>query len=412
MSQSTSPTPLARQPEKPVTVLKPREEGSRTLTTAASLPSIPTATAQGEVPQPGYHLQRPPAAQQHSDERNKLVVPPDMSRCMKLIDDAGQWSESASEMLLDQTDFLVVGVLGLQGTGKSTVMSLLAGNTDEDAPRSYIFQPQTRDVKERCGHQTSGIDVFVTPQRIVLLDSQPVLSPSVLDNLIRNEKKLPSEYSMAENCIEIQCLQQAAFLMTVCHVLLVIQDWFTDASLLRFLLSAEMLKPSTLSSSHGSGSGQDDMHEFFPQLVFIQNKAGRDDFSLETYKSMQKTLESVFNTSKLKISGAVNMSTGRQIMGLNPKFVSSDVSVFLLPYMDERENKKSEDPVLTMLPEYRGYPSFTTLINSLRSQIFSLPRETLTHTSLSEKNWFHFAARTWDAIKKSQLIAEYNRLLP
>lgn len=36
------------------------------------------------------------------------------------------------------------------------------------------------------------------------------------------------------------------------------------------------------------------------------------------------------------------MSTGRQIMGLNPKFVSSDVSVFLLPYMDERENKKSE----------------------------------------------------------------------
>ena len=54
--------------------------------------------------------------------------------------------------------------------------------------------------------------------------------------------------------------------MTVCHVILVVQDWFSDVSLLRFLLSAEMLKPSTLSGSHGSGSGQDDMHEFFPQL--------------------------------------------------------------------------------------------------------------------------------------------------
>ena len=38
--------------------------------------------------------------------------------------------------------------------------------------RSYIFPPQTRDTKEKCGHQTNGIDIFVTPQRIVLLDSQ------------------------------------------------------------------------------------------------------------------------------------------------------------------------------------------------------------------------------------------------
>lgn len=412
MSQSTSPTPLARQPEKPVMVLKPREEGSRSLSAGSSLPSIPAATTQGEVPQPGYHLQRPPASQQHGDERTKSVIPPDMKGCVKLIDDIGQWSETASESLLDQTDFLVVGVIGLQGTGKSTVLSLVAGNTDEDSAKSYIFPPQTRDTKEKCAHQTNGIDIFVTPQRILLLDSQPVLSPSVLEFMIRNEKKLPPEYTMAENCNEIQCLQQAAFLMTVCHVILVVEDWFTDMSLLRFLLSAEMLKPSTLSGSHGSGSGQDDMHEFFPHLVFIQNKAGRDDFSLESYESMQKTLEAIFNGSRLKISGAVNMSTGRQMMGLNPKFVSSDMNLFLLPYMDDKDNRKNEDTVLTMLPEYRGYPSFSTLINSLRSQIFSLPRETLTHTSLSEKNWFHFAARTWDAIKKSQLIAEYNRLLP
>ena len=42
------------------------------------------------------------------------------------------------QMLLDQTDFLVVGVLGLQGSGKSTIMSLLAGNTDEDGSRYSI----------------------------------------------------------------------------------------------------------------------------------------------------------------------------------------------------------------------------------------------------------------------------------
>lgn len=39
------------------------------------------------------------------------------------------------QYLLDQTDMLVVGVIGLQGTGKSTVMSLLSANTPEEDQR-------------------------------------------------------------------------------------------------------------------------------------------------------------------------------------------------------------------------------------------------------------------------------------
>lgn len=42
---------------------------------------------------------------------------------------------SAPQYLRDQTDMLVVGVIGLQGTGKSTVMSLLSANLPEDDPR-------------------------------------------------------------------------------------------------------------------------------------------------------------------------------------------------------------------------------------------------------------------------------------
>ena len=33
---------------------------------------------------------------------------------------------------------------------------------------------------------------------------QPVMSPSVLDKIIRQEKKIPPEYSTAENCVEMQ----------------------------------------------------------------------------------------------------------------------------------------------------------------------------------------------------------------
>ena len=42
---------------------------------------------------------------------------------------------------------------------------------------------------------------------------------------------------------------------------------------------------------------------FFYFSVFVQNMAVRDDFSLENYKAMQQTLEAVFNTSRLKITG-------------------------------------------------------------------------------------------------------------
>ena len=41
----------------------------------------------------------------------------------------------APQYLLDHTDVLVVGVLGLQGTGKSMVMSLLSANTPEEDQR-------------------------------------------------------------------------------------------------------------------------------------------------------------------------------------------------------------------------------------------------------------------------------------
>ena len=39
-----------------------------------------------------------------------------------------QMCEVSPDLLLDQTDFLVVGCIGLQGVGKSTVMSLIAGS--------------------------------------------------------------------------------------------------------------------------------------------------------------------------------------------------------------------------------------------------------------------------------------------
>ena len=38
--------------------------------------------------------------------------------------------------------------------------------------RDLVFRPQTRDTLELSGHQTQGVDMFVTSERVVLLDAQ------------------------------------------------------------------------------------------------------------------------------------------------------------------------------------------------------------------------------------------------
>ena len=44
-------------------------------------------------------------------------------------------------------------------------------------------------------------------------------------------------------------------------------------------------------------------------------------------------------------------------------------------------------PLFSLLPGYRGHPSFQSLVSKLRSQVMSMARPQLSHTILTEKNW-------------------------
>lgn len=61
-------------------------------------------------------------------DTNALALPAEMKAPMKLIDDQFQSFDTCLEFLVDQTDFVVIGCIGLQGVGKSTLMSHLAGS--------------------------------------------------------------------------------------------------------------------------------------------------------------------------------------------------------------------------------------------------------------------------------------------
>ncbi|XP_028920126.1 protein SMG9 [Ornithorhynchus anatinus] len=431
--------PVAPAPplEKPIVLMKPREEGKGpgagvtpvegSAPTPPAAPVPPKGEKEGQRPtQPVYQIQNrgmgpaAPAAMDPVVGQAKLLPPERMKHSIKLVDDQMNWCDSAIEYLLDQTDVLVVGVLGLQGTGKSMVMSLLSANTPEEDQRAYVFRAQSPEMKERGGNQTSGIDFFITQERIVFLDTQPILSPSILDHLINNDRKLPPEYNLPHTYVEMQSLQIAAFLFTVCHVVIVVQDWFTDLSLYRFLQTAEMVKPSTPSPSHeASGSpGSDEGTEYYPHLVFLQNKARREDFCPRKLRQMHLVIDQLMAHSHLRYKGTLSMLECNVFPGLPPDFLDSEVNLFLVPFMESDGDGESlpragpgSGPLFSLLPGYRGHPSFQSLVNKLRSQVMSMARPQLSHTILTEKNWFHYAARIWDGVKKSSALAEYSRLL-
>ncbi|XP_028280800.1 protein SMG9 isoform X2 [Parambassis ranga] len=315
--ERAKPSPVSGAPvlEKPIMLMKARDDGGKpgTPPEAAAQSSGPGPSKmerEGQRPtQPVYQIQNRGMGASASSSavdpmvgQSKLLPPEKMKHSIKLVDDQMNWCDSAMEYLRDQTDMLVVGVIGLQGTGKSTIMSLLSANTPEEDQRNYVFRAQTQEIKERGGNQSTGIDFFITQERVIFLDTQPMLSPSILDHLINNDRKLPPEYNLPHTYIEMQSLQIAAFLFTVCHAVIVVQDWFTDINLYRFLQTAEMLKPSTPSASHDStgSSGSDDGAEYYPHIVFVQNKARWEDFCPRNLKNMHMVVDKLMAHSHLK----------------------------------------------------------------------------------------------------------------
>ena len=297
--------------EKPVVVLRSRDDNSRNATTSPGpLPesgslhqtnAVPAAHSAYPVQQPRHNTTSQSLVS--DPNKSKLGPIPEMKQGLKIIDENFRWVDTGIDWLLDQNDFLVVGVLGTQGVGKSTILSFLAGNSAQDAYRNYVFQPENREMREDALHQTMGVEMFASPERIIFLDSQALLSASVLDLVIQQEKKFPVEYSSAENYVEMQSLQLASFLMTVCHVVIVAQDWFADLTLLRSILTAEMLKPQTHAASTTQDTPQEENQEYYPTVMFLLNKAREEDFSPQNFKDMKMTIGTIFQSSKLHYKG-------------------------------------------------------------------------------------------------------------
>ncbi|XP_076300529.1 nonsense-mediated mRNA decay factor SMG9 [Lasioglossum baleicum] len=354
--------------DRPTFILKTREGESRAVSPSqrngGNKKETESSNVSSKIPEPCRTLLSPCV---------------EMTTSVKFMDENMQLCENSLEYLYDQQDFLVVGCLGAQGVGKSTIMSLLTSNY-----ASNVFPVQDMSHHESGANCTSGIDFFVTKNRVIYLDTQPILSGSTIDYSISYDQKKPTtDFANIETNLELQSLQFAAFLFSVCHVIIFVQDWIIDPNLVRFLQTAEMLKPSSTSNM------DQDYVEYYPHIVFLHNKAELQDFTPNITEKTKDFYSKVFSASRLQTHSGLDMSSQSTDASLNlffiPEIVNEESAM--------RQNEKK-------------------LIERLKTKIHGVSRNPMTPTTLTEKNWYHYVSRVMEAIKKSHLSSEYGRLMP
>ena len=343
--------------------------------------------------------------------------------CHKLLDENLLWNEHANELVRGQSNFLVVGVLGKQSVGKSTIMSLLAGTRAEQVlTKAKPFPVASTAALEVASHQTYGIDISVTSERVILLDSQPLLSTSILDRMKYNERYAAGEPGAME-LYRLHSYQLITFLYEVCHVVIIVQDSAHDLDTPHFVQMAEMLRPTPGGQSDASSGGQGSEDAPSPHVVLVHNKASANDFLMSNVHAVHHITDHLFKQLKGRIHGGMSTLQSGLVLceDRQKRTPGAAVNFFLLPSAavgasgnsQPSHAGKSGHAGAALTLAYHGHPPFATAASSLVRHVLSVPPHRLAQgfSAMTETQWFAYAGRVWEAIKKSPLFADLETLL-
>lgn len=241
-------------------------------------------------------------------------------------------------------------------------------------------------------------------------------------------------------------------------MLLLVAEGLHDISLWRLMLTVEMLKQGipdpTLVSLGTSGSHlhqlsvdkeeddamQEDPVEFFADTIFIHTKLREHECSWYNIKCLKKALSLYFPSPAFRRNGAVQyvlpQFTPKVSSGLLKKDAVSSTTTstglqngatstspgeaYKIHTEVEDENLEDENNLgvnYFVLPlrapddsVKMQHESYTVMLRQLRDQILSMPRRSFARPA-SERDWLRNAARVWDSIKKSPVLADYSRTL-
>ncbi|KAE9551456.1 hypothetical protein FO519_005329 [Halicephalobus sp. NKZ332] len=297
------------------------------------------------------------------------------------------------------SDFHVVGIVGAQGTGKSTFASMLGGNEPGDMYGDYIFRPSPREFVEKGASQTLSINVYVSKSRLIIFDCQAINSGHLLEYGIRISKRESSKHHIVKSADEeydSDTQKYLVFLMEVCHTIILGIDWFMDINIIRELMKSQLISQQTSQKK--------------VNLVVAQMRARSVDFNPKKVFQRSKILRGIFEESKFDILGGLSMKN----LGF-PIYEKADSEVNYLIFAEIKPRLKTEPGFKTDNDDVYGSFTipFSELMEKFRIALLNLPKKNFESKTgiLTEKEWFQGVAQpAWEKLLLMDLNFPRNQL--
>ncbi|XVF61050.1 hypothetical protein PTKIN_Ptkin08bG0097900 [Pterospermum kingtungense] len=320
--------------------------------------------------------------------------------------------------LTENTDFTVVGIIGPPGVGKSTIMNELYGFDGISPGMLPPFAIQSEDTRAMARHCTVGIEPRISAERLILLDTQSVFSPSVLSEIMRPDGSstvsvLSGESLSAELAHEIMNIQLGVLLASICHILLVVSEGVHDNNMWHLMSTVDLLKhsipdPSSITPLHSQSSTlgpekevKDKVHEgeeYLATPVFVHMKLQDEDLSPANIMQMKKALSEYFSSSSFMRSKCGNKATDLSSMTQINVNDTGLLDLFVIPYKHKDDSPRAQ------------CESYASSLWKLRDQVLSMNCACFTR-NVSERDWLKNSAKIWELVKSSPIIADYSRTL-
>ncbi|OMO56096.1 hypothetical protein COLO4_35796 [Corchorus olitorius] len=290
--------------------------------------------------------------------------------------------------LTENTDFTVVGIIGPPGVGKSTIMNELYGFDGISPGMLPPFAIQSEDTRAMARHCTVGIEPRISAERLILLDTQSVFSPSVLSEIMR-----------PDGSSTVSVLSGEAISAELAHEIMNIQ---VD------LLKHGIPDPSSMTPLHSQNStaGPDkefkekvhEGEEYMTTPVFVHTKLQDQDLSPSNIVQIKKALLHYFSSTSFTRRKCGNKATDLSSMAQSNAKDPAMLNFFAIPYKNKDDLPRDE------------CESYVSSLWKLRDQVLSMNCPPFTK-NVSERDWLKNSAKIWELVKSSPIIAEYSKTL-
>ncbi|KAI9988558.1 hypothetical protein PInf_021995 [Phytophthora infestans] len=291
-----------------------------------------------------------------------------------------------------------------------------------------LFSTRSLDALVMDRHETTGVDLAISMvagagHPTVLLDSQPLLSSSMLADLLERNESQRFNALTPEQQIEAASYQIAVFLCSICHYVVVVHDGLAYQASVTDLLRKIEQKLAQCRLPSVSGNSQ----RHTAQLLYVANNVADSELLYrenELLSAHTCALEAVWPHALVRVP--YNMSTYSDVV--DDKDVLN-VASFVLPHRQQvtRGNAKRKEQIkktASISSKYseldeaaedfqlfvRSLPSSPTFSSNTVSKLAMTPgsKPLPPPHALSLREWLSNASRVFEAVRKASCFtAEY-----